>query len=244
MKYLTKTVTLYTAEVVDESKLNHYQLKADCGQQPDIWFKYTVEICRQKFKTSSQNQKYPVGGHASVMVKDGKCELLYDSIFNNQAPFTLDNAAVSLWFFGGEDISDISNLNYYILKKGLLSEKRRRKALKSDPKSISSKALIIQRKSYGEWQVNAKGYVRFTLTLLLKTESGFFITTFTDWDKTERFGSILKHVFDLSVGEIVPVIYSADNPANIMIDYENLKPFSFEPIPLIPVPGNEGQDET
>lgn len=38
--------------------------------------------------------------------------------------------------------------------------------------------------------------------------------------KAERFGSILKHVFDLSVGEIVPVLYNADNPADIIVDYE------------------------
>lgn len=207
MKFLTKTVTIDNAEIVDENRMNHYEPKADVWRAPDRRLKYTVELCRQKFQTYSINQKYSVGERASVMFKDGKCELLYDSIFFNVKPFTVKN-------------DDLTNLDYYVLKKGLKSEKRRRAALKSSPKSIASHALIIQRKSYGEWQVHAKGYVRFKLTLLLKSEKGYFITTFSDWDKTERFGSILRHVFDLSVGEIVPVLYNADNPADIIVDYE------------------------
>lgn len=207
MKFLTKTVTIDTAEIVDENRINHYEPKANVWRAPDRRLRYTVELCRQKFQTYSINQKYSVGERASVMLKDGKCELLYDSVFYNVKPFTVKN-------------DDLTNLDYYVLKKGLKSEKRRRAALKSSPKIIASHALIIQRKSYGEWQVHAKGYVRFKLTLLLKSEKGYFITTFSDWDKTERFGSILRHVFDLSVGEIVPVLYNADNPADIIVDYE------------------------
>lgn len=105
-----------------------------------------------------------------------------DSIFYNVKPFTVKN-------------DDLTNLDYYVLKKGLKSEKRRRAALKSSPKSIASHALNNQRKSYGEWQVHAKGYVRFKLTLLLKSEKGYFITTFSDWD-------------------------NPDNPADIIVDYE------------------------
>lgn len=236
MKFLTKTVTLNTAEIVDESRMNHYELIANVWTQPDRRLKYTVELCRQKFQTYSLNQKHSVGDRVSVMFKDGKCELLYDSVFYNLNPLTLDNPAVKHGFFKGKNITELTDLDYYVLKKGLRSERRRRAALKASTKSIAAKALIIQRKSYGEWQINGIGHVRFKLTLLLKGEKGYFITTFTDWDKTERFGSILKHVFDLSVGEIVPVLYDPGNPADVTVDYENLKPFSLKPEPYIELP--------
>lgn len=236
MKFLTKTVTLNTVEIVDENRMNHYELKADVWQQPDRKYKYTVELCRQKFNTFSINQKHSVGDRVSVIFRDGKCELLYDSVFYNLKAFTLDNPAVKHDFFNGDSITEINNLDCFVLKKGLRSERRRRAALKASPKSVKAKALILQRRSYGEWQVGGKSFVRFKLTLLLKNEKGYFITTFSDWDKSERFGSILKHVFDLSVGEVVPVVYSPDNPADIIVDYDNLKPFSLKPIPYIEIP--------
>jgi len=239
MKYLTKTVTLNTAEIVDESRLNGYGLKADVYAKPDVKLKYTVEICRQTFTVFSQNQKFSVGGSATVLFKDGKCELLYDSIFYNASPFTLNNAIAKLLFFGGAEITDLPDLPYYILKKGLRREKTRRAALENSPKSVAADALVIRRKSYGKWQFGGTSAVRFTLALLIKRENGYFITEFTDWDKTESFGSVLKHAFDLSVGEIIPVLYNPDNPADVTVDYGNLKPFSLEHLPHVSFTENQ-----
>lgn len=83
MKFKTQAVTLTSAEIIDESRANHYELKADVYAKPDIRLKYTVEICRQKFATYSLNQKYKIGDASTVMLLNGKCELLYDSVFYN-----------------------------------------------------------------------------------------------------------------------------------------------------------------
>ncbi len=73
--------------------------------------------------------------------------------------------------------------------------------------------------------------LRYELTLLVKTERGYFVTGIRGTDRPSKIegGTQYEQTFTFSTGERIPVLYRRGNPADIAIDYARLVPFSFEP---------------
>ncbi len=230
MRIREETVTIDTAVVTGARRSNDWQTAArNGGMLPFRSYGYTVEVARETFDVWSVNQCYGVGDRVGVLFRGKKCELLYDGVFYTAKPFCLKNADIADFFEQPtERLANIPMLRYK--KKPFQSEKKRISAL-SDSDPIAAEALIIRRKHRGEWQLSGLFRLRYELTLLVKTERGYFVTGIRGTDRPSKIegGTQYEQTFTFSTGERIPVLYRRGNPADIAIDYARLVPFSFEP---------------
>ena len=235
-KFKEELITIDTVFIESEGRFNGIASSAtEDTIVPYVGLSYTVEADYKKYKVSCLNQRYNVGDSAGVIIRGDKCELLYDAIFYTAKPFCLNNPEIVYGFFDGEEVKSLSASLITYKKKLFESDKKRKIALAASWDAVSADALIIRRENKGEWMALGSRWLRYELTVLIKTSDGYVVTKIKDTDRPELFNGkkLFKQTFTFSTGEIIPVIYRESNVADIMIDYDNVVPFSFEEIPYV-----------
>jgi len=184
---------------------------------PNDAIKYEVMVGGETFKVTSINQQFPVNGHATLMLSDGKAELMYHKLGMNSEPFVLSNPAFE-GFFGGTPPSELS-VTQYTKKAKLFGNgpvKKMAKAMKEGTAGTRTEALIMRFETGMETHTPGKTTITGILTLLVKESAGRY---FVAQGKGKIRGTRREGFQDSPIlGAAVSVIYDPSNMSNLIIE--------------------------